>query len=326
MSEAAKLTRGSISGHLVGQTTPMIIGVAAMMSVGLIDAYFIGQLGSAELAAMSFVFPIVTALASLGVGVMVGINSVVARALGEGDMERAQRKASFGIAFAFATGAVLGLLLLALVTPLFRLMQASDELLPLIRAYMVPFALGFPLVLINMGVNGVMRGQGEAKRTSVISITYAAANWVLDPILITGAFGFEGFGIAGAAYATLISWGIAVALGLSFNLANVIVLPLLFGLGVASSIHLVTRRRQMRAGGASVVETATPRAVLFSALTTIASFGSLAISPHRGMSSMGELLTVAIIAVLLATLVVLPCLMAELDARRAGKSDNSTGR
>ncbi|MCP5396366.1 MAG: MATE family efflux transporter [Sphingomonadaceae bacterium] len=214
MSEAAKLTRGSISGHLVGQTTPMIIGVAAMMSVGLVDAYFIGQLGSAELAAMSFVFPIVTALASLGVGVMVGINSVVARALGEGDMERAQRKASFGIAFAFATGAVLGLLLFALVTPLFRLMQASEELLPLIRAYMVPFALGFPLVLINMGVNGVMRGQGEAKRTSVISLTYAAANWVLDPILITGAFGFAGFGIAGAAYATLISWAIAVALGL----------------------------------------------------------------------------------------------------------------
>ena len=214
MNDAAKLTRGSIGGHLVTQTAPMVLGVAAMMSVGLIDAYFIGRLGSAELAAVSFVFPITTALASLGVGVMVGIASVVSRALGEGDTQRAERKASFGIVFALATGAILGLALFALLDPLFRLMQASDDLMPLIRAYMVPFSLGFPLVLLNMGVNGVMRGQGEAKRTSIISITYAAGNWVLDPLLITGAFGFEGYGVAGAAYATIIAWGLAVALGL----------------------------------------------------------------------------------------------------------------
>ena len=112
----------------------------------------------------------------------------------------------------------------------------------------------------------------------------------------------------------------AAALGLAFNLANVIVLPLLFGLGVASSIHLVTRRRQALGGGASVTQSSTPRAVLFSALTTVASFGSLAVSPHRGMASMGLLLTVAIVAVLLATLVVLPCLMAEWDARRARRA------
>ena len=51
----AKLTRGSITGHLVGQTLPAIIGVAAIMSIGLVDAYFIGQLGSDALAAISFI-------------------------------------------------------------------------------------------------------------------------------------------------------------------------------------------------------------------------------------------------------------------------------
>ena len=82
MSENARLTRGSIASHLVSQTLPGIIGVAAMMSIGIIDAYYIGRLGSAELAAVSFIFPINVALASLGVGVMVGVSSVVARALG----------------------------------------------------------------------------------------------------------------------------------------------------------------------------------------------------------------------------------------------------
>ncbi|MXO94897.1 MATE family efflux transporter [Erythrobacter aquimaris] len=214
MSETAKLTRGSIAGHLVGQTAPMIIGVAAIMSVGLIDAYFIGQLGSQELAAVSFIFPITIALSSLGVGVMVGINSVIARALGEGDVERAERRANFGAVFALVVGVVMGLALFVLLDPLFRLMQASDGLLPLIRDYMQPYSLGLPVLLLQMGLNGVLRGQGEARKTSYVSITYSVANWILDPILITGAFGFAGFGIAGAAYASIAGFGIAILVAL----------------------------------------------------------------------------------------------------------------
>ena len=210
MSEKAKLTRGSIAGHLVGQTAPAIIGVAAIMSIGLVDSYFIGQLGREELAAIAFIFPVGVALASLGVGVMVGVNSVVARALGEGDSEKAARRANFGIVFAVIVGIVLGLLLFAVLDPLFRLMNADDAMMPLIRSYMQPFALGFPLQLAIMGLNGVLRGQGEARRTSIVSISYAAANWILDPILITGAIGFEGLGMVGAAYATLIGWAIGV--------------------------------------------------------------------------------------------------------------------
>jgi putative MATE family efflux protein len=86
--------------------------------------------------------------------------------------------------------------------------------MPLIRAYMQPYAMGFPLILTIMGFNGVLRGQGEARRTSTVSIAYAAANWVLDPLLITGAFGFEGYGMAGAAYATVIGWGVGVVVAL----------------------------------------------------------------------------------------------------------------
>ncbi|MEM7665913.1 MAG: MATE family efflux transporter [Pseudomonadota bacterium] len=206
----AKLVKGSIPGHLVGQTLPMIIGVAAIMSIGLVDAYFIGQLGSDPLAAISFIFPISVALSSLGVGVMVGINSVVARALGEGDREKAARRANFGIVFALACGAIMALGTYLLLNPVFALMNAQDNLMPLIRTYMVPFAFGFPLLLMIMGLNGVLRGQGEARKTSYVSLSYAAANWVLDPLLITGAFGFEGLGVLGAAYATIIGWVVGV--------------------------------------------------------------------------------------------------------------------
>ena len=206
----AKLVSGSIPGHLVSQTLPAIIGVAAIMSIGIVDAYFIGQLGREPLAAISFIFPVAVACTSLGVGVMVGINSVVARALGEGDVTRAAQRANFGIVFACACGVTMGLALWLAIDPIFAAMNAPAHLMPLIRAYMTPYSMGFPLSLTIMGFNGVLRGQGEAKRTSTISIAYAAANWVLNPVLITGAFGFEGFGIAGSAYATAIGWGIGV--------------------------------------------------------------------------------------------------------------------
>jgi len=97
--------------------------------------------------------------------------------------------------------------------------------------------------------------------------------------------------------------------GLAFNFVNLIVIPLLFGIGVDSGIHLVHRARQLRHDGEALLETTTARAVLYSALTTTASFGSLALSSHRGMQSLGVLLVYGMVLVVAANLVVLPALL-----------------
>lgn len=292
MSETAKLTRGTIRGHLVTQTLPMIFAVAAVMSIGLIDSYFIGQLGSQELAAISFIFPITMALSSLGVGVSVGINSVIARSLGEGDTQRAARQANFGLAFAITMGILLAGLLLALIDPLFRLMQAPPELMPLIRTYMVPFAAGFPLLMGIMGVNGVLRGQGEAKRTSMISLTYASLNWVLDPILITGAFGIGGFGIAGAAYASIAGYAVALVFGL--YLVNSTLLPLNLKLLKDSDLGSSFKAILSVAGPASFSNAINP--IGLSVLTAlIASQGQAAVA---GFGAAGRLQSFAVVPLL----------------------------
>ncbi len=106
-----------------------------------------------------------------------------------------------------------------------------------------------------------------------------------------------------------------VLLGQPYNFANVIVIPLLIGLGADSGIHLALRANKFVRHG-TVFATTTPRAVLFSALTTIASFGTLALSDHRGTASMGALLTIAISFTLLCTLLVLPAAMDFLGRKR----------
>ncbi|HKO06889.1 MAG TPA: MMPL family transporter [Alphaproteobacteria bacterium] len=101
---------------------------------------------------------------------------------------------------------------------------------------------------------------------------------------------------------------LVVLTGQAFNFANIIALPLLFSLGVAFGIYLVLRHRETPRV-ADLLRTSTPRAVLFSALTTMVSFSSLMVSSHRGTASMGYLLGICLSLALLCTLVVLPALL-----------------
>lgn len=96
--------------------------------------------------------------------------------------------------------------------------------------------------------------------------------------------------------------------GLTFNFGNVIALPLIFGLGVDSSIHLVLRARETHSA-AQVASSSTPQAVLLSSLTTVAAFASLSFSPHWGIASIGIALTIGIVWLLICTLLVLPGLI-----------------
>ena len=209
MASTGKLTSGSIRYHLFHQTWPNVFGVAALMSIGIIDAYFVGQEGADQLAAISFIFPIITALSSLGVGVIVGINSVVSRALGRGEHDLAETRGLQGFVIAAIAGLGIAALLYLFQGALFRAMNAGEDLAPLIRAYMTPYALGFPFVMAMMSLNGMLRGQGAALRSSAILLVNAAANWVLDPMLIAGWGPLPGYGIAGAAYASVIAFGLA---------------------------------------------------------------------------------------------------------------------
>ena len=78
-------------------------------------------------------------------------------------------------------------------------MNAGDDILPLIDAYMTPYALGFPILIASQGLNGVLRAQGAAVRSSSILWVIAASNWILDPLLIAGWGPFPAYGVAGAA-------------------------------------------------------------------------------------------------------------------------------
>jgi len=164
-----------------------------------------------------------------------------------------------------------------------------------------PNATGGPIIILEAGdaVVAAFRDAGIIAVSCIAVLLFVVLRNVRDVLFV----------FAPLILATLLTVVFSVLLKLPFNFANVIVLPLLFGLGVANGIHMVLRDRH-EAGGSEVFDTSTPRAVVFSALTTIGSFGSIALSSHPGTASMGILLTVAITLTLICTLVLLPALMA----------------
>jgi uncharacterized protein len=169
-----------------------------------------------------------------------------------------------------------------------------------------PHATGSPVIIVAAG-EAVVRAFAIAAAISVVTIGILIAvllRRLRDVLLVFAPLGL----------AALLTIAASAMLDLPFNFANVIVLPLLFGLGVASAIHLVMRERYAE-DLSQVLRSSTPRAVIFSALTTIGSFASIALSSHPGTSSMGVLLTIAIGLTLICTMIVLPALMALFTAK-----------
>jgi uncharacterized protein len=163
-----------------------------------------------------------------------------------------------------------------------------------------PNATGAPIEIV--GAAGVVS-------SAMLIATLAAFGLVIVVLIpVFGRLVDVALVLAPLLLAGLLLLGYTVVAQSPFNFANVIVLPLLIGLGAHSSIHYVMRAREQD-GTHEIAETSTPRAVLLSALTTIASFGTLWLSSHRGVSSMGEHLTVAIVITLICTLLVLPQLI-----------------
>jgi len=188
-----------------------------------------------------------------------------------------------------------------------RVPEARGRFVDAVRA-LAPEATGAPVTITEAG-RAVIQAFGEVAAYALILI-------VLLLLVVLRSASDSLMVLAPLVLAALLTVGATVAFDIPFNFANVIVLPLLFGLGVASGIHMVIRARAT--GAAGLLSTSTPRAVLFSALTTIGSFGALALSSHRGTASMGILLTIAISLTMLCTLVVLPALLTRPARRQSG--------
>src|SRR5690606_1375600 len=221
-----------------------------------------------------------------------GTTPLVARAVGEGDRERAGRLAVEALTLAVVAGVIAVAALQLLAVPIVRAMGASGELVGPTLEYLRIRALAGPAVLIITASHGIFRGWQDTRTPLNVSIGLNLVNLVLDPILIFGA----GWGIRGAAIATVIAqWaGAAWFLWLIFVRRRE-------ALGVRP---LVRRVRDllpfMRIGGALVVRTFSLVGTMSIATAVATRVGTLAVAAHLVASQLWLLLALVVDALAVA--------------------------
>ena len=210
----ALLVEGSIGKILVTLTIPMIFGMVGIIAFNLVDTFFVGRLGTRELAALSFTFPVVMVIGSLALGLGTGASAVISRAIGEQDTKKVRRLTTDALVLSVLLVGAFVFVGFLTIDPLFRLLGASPELLPLIRQYMVIWYPGMVFLVVPMVGNNAIRATGDTKTPAIIMLMAAVLNTLIDPLLIFGLGPFPRLELAGAAIATVIARAVTLAVAL----------------------------------------------------------------------------------------------------------------
>ncbi|WP_333606902.1 MATE family efflux transporter [Arsukibacterium sp.] len=200
------LLQGDIEPTLRQLTLPVLAGMLTLMSFNLVDTFFISMLGTQQLAAVSFTFPVTFSVISLVIGLSIGTSAVIARALGAGRQHDARHDGLTAIWLGTLLVALLALLCYLLLDPMFVLLGADANILHYIRQYMLIWLAGSVLLAIPMLGNAILRAAGETKLPSIIMASGGLVNALLDPLLIFGWGPIPAMGMQGAALASVVAW------------------------------------------------------------------------------------------------------------------------
>ncbi|MCP4137899.1 MAG: MATE family efflux transporter [bacterium] len=199
------LTTGNIPRQLTKLTIPMIFGMFSMMAFNLTDTYFVSYLGTDELTALSFTFPVVMVIGSIAMGFSVGVSSVLARFIGQGSLDTVRRITTDSLILAGLIILFFSIVGFFTIEPVFGFLGAPDDIIPLIKEYMTIWYIGIVFIIIPMVGNGAIRATGDMKFPGAIMTTAAVINIILDPVFIFGFKSIPAMGIKGAALASLMT-------------------------------------------------------------------------------------------------------------------------
>lgn len=183
---------------------PVSLGQVGHMMTGMADTAMVGQLGKTQLAGTAFATNVFMFLFILGIGLSIGITTLVGQAYGSGNKLKCRSLLQQGLLFYVSVGAILTLLNLALI-PLFPYMGQEADVVQVASPFYVFISISVLPVMAFSGLKQFLEGMGKTVPPMVISLLGNLLNVGLNYVLIFGAFGIEPMGVNGAAIATLIA-------------------------------------------------------------------------------------------------------------------------
>lgn len=199
-TDQAKFLTGSLAGHIVTMSLTSAVGFVALFVVDLVDMIFISMLGVEELAAaVGFAGTLLFATTSVGIGLGIAGGALVARALGEGDEDRASALLTHTLIIGVAVAAIIATAVYLSLEPLTALIGAKGLTQQMAIDYLSILVPTMPVLMVGIVVSAALRSHGAARLSMVVTLAAGLVNAVLDPILI---FGLD-MGLQGAAWASV---------------------------------------------------------------------------------------------------------------------------
>lgn len=189
---------------------PIMINNFIQTLYNLADAFYVGQLGYVEFAATSFVWPVNYLFISLGIGISVAGTSILSQLIGASKNEEANKYSSQLIAISLLASVAFAIAGYAISPIIIRLMGATGDIAMYGNIYLRITFLDTPFMFLYFNFNSIMNAQGNTIMPTILSGVSALLNIILDPIFI---FTFN-MGVAGAAWATLLSKAVLAIAGI----------------------------------------------------------------------------------------------------------------
>lgn len=206
---------------LLSMGIPMILSMMMQALYNIVDSAFVSNMpGTGELAlnALTLAFPVQMLMVAVGIGTGVGVNAMVARSLGEEEKERASRVAGNAVFLGIIIYVIFLIFGLTGAEAYVRTQTSNGQVIDMATEYLrICCVLSFGIVFYSL-YEKIIQATGRSLYSTIAQVSGAVTNMVLDPILIYGMFGCPKFGVAGAAYATVLGQFVSFGLDLFFHI------------------------------------------------------------------------------------------------------------
>jgi putative MATE family efflux protein len=193
---------------LARMTGPLVIAIVMMILFNAVDTYFVSRLGTVQLAAISFTFPVTYTILNFSLGLSIATSVTLAKAIGSGEKDRAIRITTDSIVLALVLVTMISIAGYLTIDPLFRMLGATDQTLVYIHQYMDIWYLFVGLMIVPTIGNSAIRATGDTRFPSIMMVISGLLNAGLDPLFIFGAGPVPALGVSGAAIATAVAWSV----------------------------------------------------------------------------------------------------------------------
>jgi putative MATE family efflux protein len=218
--EELSITEGSVGWPLYHLALPVVATTLLQTVYNLTDTFWVGRFGSAELAALTFSFPLVFLFVALGSGVSTAGRVLVAQYEGADDRDRVAFVAGQTLVFSVLAALAIAAVGAVGIDPLFASMGAAPRIRGLALSYMAYILAGLPLLFLAYTFSALLQGYGDALTPLLVVLASVLLNLVLDPVLIFGLGPVPRLGLEGAAIATLGARGVAAVAGVAILLSG----------------------------------------------------------------------------------------------------------